>query len=193
MFLEVIETLPRPVRILDVGGTQRFWEVVGLTDPAQVEVVIGNLREMPTRYANFSSEVVDARSLRFEDEQFDVVFSNSVIEHVGTLDDQRKMAAEVRRVGKRYFVQTPNRYFPIEPHFYFPWFQFLPVSVRVLLVHWLPLSLGGPITDRAVAREKVEEIRLMTFKEIQAIFPGAVIRREKVLGLTKSFMIHAER
>ena len=60
------------------------------------------------------------------DGAFDVVFSNSVIEHVETYENQRRMAAEIRRVGRRYFVQTPNRHFPLEPHFLVPGFQLLP-------------------------------------------------------------------
>lgn len=53
---------------------------------------------------------------QFQDNEFDAVFSNSVIEHVGDYEAQRQMANEIMRVGKRYFVQTPNFYFPIEPH-----------------------------------------------------------------------------
>ncbi|MEM2045934.1 MAG: class I SAM-dependent methyltransferase, partial [Candidatus Bathyarchaeia archaeon] len=54
----------------------------------------------------------DARCMPFKDKSFDVVFSNSVIEHVGNYDDQKMCAEEIRRVGKCYFVQTPNFYFP---------------------------------------------------------------------------------
>ena len=60
----------------------------------------------------------------FKDKSFDAVFSNSVIEHVGTFEDQKMMANEVIRVTNFYFIQTPNLYFPIEPHFLVPFFQF---------------------------------------------------------------------
>ena len=59
-------------------------------------------------------------------------FSNSVIEHVPP-QLQSKFAEEVARVATRYFVQTPNRYFPIEPHYQLPLFQFLPKGIRKAL------------------------------------------------------------
>jgi 2-polyprenyl-3-methyl-5-hydroxy-6-metoxy-1,4-benzoquinol methylase len=71
---------------------------------------------------------------QFQNDEFDIVFSNSVIEHVGSYEEQNLMASEVRRVGKRYFIQTPNLFFPIEPHFLFPFFQFLPLDYRVTLI-----------------------------------------------------------
>ena len=67
----------------------------------------------------------DATNLPFGDAEFDVAFSNSVIEHVPH-ELQPAFASEISRVAKRYFVQTPNRYFPIEPHYQLPFFQFLP-------------------------------------------------------------------
>ncbi|MBC8844888.1 class I SAM-dependent methyltransferase, partial [Escherichia coli] len=68
-----------------------------------------------------------------DDQQFDIVFSNSVIEHLYTWENQEKMAKEVLRVGKYHFIQTPNYWFPIEPHWVFPFFQFLPKSIRIRL------------------------------------------------------------
>ncbi len=67
----------------------------------------------------------DGTQLPFGDREFDIAFSNSVIEHVPP-ELQAAFAAEVSRVADRYFVQTPNRYFPIEPHYQLPLFQFLP-------------------------------------------------------------------
>jgi hypothetical protein len=72
----------------------------------------------------------DARSLELPDQSFDIVFSNSVIEHVGTWEDQHAFARETARVGKRYWIQTPNKHFPIEPHMNFPYFQFLPRALQ---------------------------------------------------------------
>ena len=100
------------------------------------------------------------------------------------------MAEEVRRIGKRYFLQTPNRYFPIEPHFFFPLFQFLPLTVKVRLVMIFPLTPRGRIRDREQAVRTVGEIRLLTRTELQELFPGATFKPEKFLGLTKSFVVY---
>lgn len=187
---ELIAPVPRPVRILDVGGTEAFWRAMGLEAGDGVSVMILNLTEQPEPAPHVSSVVGDARDLsRFADAEFDLVFSNSVIEHVGSLEDQRRMAHEVRRVGRRFFVQTPNRYFPIEPHFVFPLFQFLPLAWRAFLVRHLRLGFVPRISDPTEARARVASIRLLTRAELAELFPGAAIRRERVLGLTKSFVV----
>jgi hypothetical protein len=124
------------------------------------------------------------------DRQYDVVFSNSTIEHVGTWDDQKRAAAEIRRVGKRYFVQTPNRYFPIEPHFLVPGFQFLPVWLRAGLLSRTRLGWMPRAPDYMSARAEVEQIRLLTRREMCVLFPGASLHIERFGLLAKSFVCH---
>jgi len=188
-FLDRVSDLPKPVRILDVGGTQRYWELVGLTSPEKVSITILNITKMPTSLPNFVSVIGDARRLAFGDKSFDVVFSNSVIEHVGGLSEQAEMAREVRRVGKRYFVQTPNRHFPIEPHFLFPLFQFLPLGVRIWLVRHFSLGWYRKTPDEAKAREIVESVQLLSRKQFVRMFPGDLLLTERFLGFAKSFTI----
>lgn len=109
------------MRLLDVGGTDEFWQRTDLGP--DVEVVILNY-DPGAPHRKYHFVVGDARDMhQFRDKEFDVAFSNSVIEHVGGLKDQRRMANEMRRVGRRVFVQAPHRYFPIEPHFLYPFFQ----------------------------------------------------------------------
>jgi hypothetical protein len=191
LFLSLIESLPRPLTILDVGGTQRFWETMGFADERDTKMVLLNLEKARVSHPNFTSIIGDGRDLgRFRGGQFDVVFSNSVIEHVGGYDDQRRMAREVVRVGKTYFVQTPNRFFPIEPHFLFPLFQFLPLRVQVFLITHFKLGWYKKLPDRGEAAALARSIRLLTEREVRELFPGARIRREKLLGLTKSFIAY---
>ncbi len=191
LFLSLIVSLTRPVRILDVGGTQLFWKTMGVTRPSDVSVVLLNLTPVATDLPGFESVTGDATSMpQYADGAFDVVFSNSVIEHVGDFAQQRRMADEVRRVGKRYFVQTPNRYFPIEPHFLFPFFQFLPVRLRLFLAFRFRLGWYGAVGDRAVVEEAVRSIRLLSAREVRRLFPGATIYRERFCGLTKSFVAY---
>jgi hypothetical protein len=194
LFKSLISSLPRPLSILDVGGKQKFWEMMEFTSEADAKIVIYNLEKMDVSYPNFTSMVGDAKSMKeFKDEEFDVIFSNSVIEHVGNYEQQRQMAKEVQRIGKRYFVQTPNRYFPIEPHFLFPFFQFLPFPVKVFLVRHFPMGWRGKFPDKQEAVERVHSIRLLTERELKALFPGATIYKEKFLGLNKSFIIWGGR
>jgi hypothetical protein len=188
-FLERISDLPRPVSILDVGGTQDFWERMGFVDPGAARITILNLQAPDSRHPNVRTVAGDAcRMDAFAEREFDVVFSNSVIEHVGDDSRQEAMANEVRRVGRRYFVQTPNLYFPIEPHFMFPFFQFLPIALRGWLLQNLRLSWGGRIREREAAREAARSVRLLDLSRLRSLFPEARIHRERVLGLTKSFI-----
>ena len=190
-FLGLLHNVPRPIKILDVGGTQGFWETMGYTDVPGVQVALLNLDEQQVRYESFAGLVADATDLsEIRDDEFDVVFSNSVIEHVGDSNRQRLMAREIRRVGKRYFVQTPNYLFPIEPHFLFPGFQWLPIRARVFLIRNLNLGWMKRIPDPERARELIESVRLLRKGELLALFPGASLYEEKVIGLTKSFVVY---
>jgi hypothetical protein len=88
-------------------------------------VVIVNLKPQPSDVDWISTLVGDACALprRVTDQRFDLVYSNSVIEHVGGHARREAFAAAVRNAADRYWVQTPYRYFAIEPHWLFPGFQ----------------------------------------------------------------------
>jgi SAM-dependent methyltransferase len=192
-FLSLLERVPRPVRILDVGGTQNFWEVMAPGNLGDLRVTLLNLETQQVSSSSFESVAGDARDLsRYADASFDVVFSNSVIEHLGpSFANQQSMANEIRRVAERYFVQTPNRHFPIEPHFLTPGFQFLPVGVRVWAVTHFDVGWYKKFGDRDAARREVESISLLTERQFRRLFPGALFYKEKIVGLTKSFVAYA--
>ena len=128
---------------------------------------------------NVTVEVADGTALPYSDSEFPIVFSSSVIEHVPRAL-RPAFAAEIRRVGRRYFVQTPNRYFPIEPHYQVPLFQFLPKRTQ----RWL----NSHFTLGWHEKGQWEEIDLLTARELGELFPDAVIHRERLFGLTKSLM-----
>jgi SAM-dependent methyltransferase len=117
----------------------------------------------------------DARALPFEPGSFDIAYCNSLVEHLHPAD-RRRFADQIRRVARRYWIQTPNRYFPVEPHVLLPGFQFLPEAARRRL--W---RVGMP-------RTPYEEIELLNAAELRELFPDAVILRERVAGLTKSLI-----
>ena len=191
LFRSLLEQLPAPRRILDVGGTPLFWERMGYLDAPDLSVVLLNLSVEPTPRAHFVSLAGDARAMTmFGDGEFDMVFSNSVIEHMGSLAGQQRMASEVQRVGRHFFVQTPNRAFPLEPHFLFPWFQYLPRRLQIALVQRFKLGWYERRPRREDATALVDEHRLLSASELRALFPRATIYRERVAGLTKSFVAY---
>jgi hypothetical protein len=178
------------IEILDVGGTETYWEYLKFLPNEKVHITLLNLNLIPLRNNKFTSLKGDACDLSaFRDKQIDIVFSNSVIEHLFSRENQKKMADEIRRVGKNYYVQTPNRYFPIEPHWVFPLFQFLPFSIKVFLTR--NFNFGSPkAATKEEAVRRVREVKLLSKKEMEKLFPEAKIYKEKFLGLTKSVSMY---
>lgn len=187
----LLTRLERPISILDIGGTEDYWRSMLQGAETQIFITLLNLEPSVVTLPGMTSIVGDARNVQADENSFDAVFSNSVIEHVGSYQDQMQMAAEVRRLAKRYFIQTPNKNFPLEPHFLFPFFQFLPIAVRVWLLRNFRLGWFQKTPDIQKAKETVNSIRLMDKNEFQALFPQASIYEERVFGLTKSFIAYA--
>jgi SAM-dependent methyltransferase len=111
--------------------------------------------------------------LPFDDGAFDLAYTSSVIEHVDP-SDRAAFAAEVRRVARGWFVQTPAPSFPIEPHALLPF------------AHWLPIAVRRPYW-RLGAAGAWEEIRLLHRAEIAALF-GEPVLAERFGGLVKSWI-----
>jgi ubiquinone/menaquinone biosynthesis C-methylase UbiE len=189
-FERLISNLPRPIHILDVGGTEDFWVNRGYNKKEDVKITLLNLKTIITNYNNITSIVGDATDLSlFKEDHFDIVFSNSVIEHLHNFKNQQKMAQEVQRVGIYHFIQTPNKYFLIEPHFLFPLFQCLPKSLKYLLLTKTKLSRGKK-WNKKFAKEYIQEIRLLSLKEMKYLFPNSKNKTERFLGMSKSYTLH---
>lgn len=181
------EFLPEPATtIIDVGGTAANWDL--LDREAKITLVNLESARQHGETGRYTFLVGDATDLDFADDSFDICFSNSVVEHVGSFDDQRAYAAEVRRVAKGLWVQTPARWFWIEPHYLAPFVHWLPPRIRRRVVRYLtPWGLLTRPTQEQVD-DRIEEIRLLTFGEMVELFPDCEIRRERWLGMTKSFI-----
>lgn len=193
VFYEMINGLPKPVKILDSGGTENFWLQMGI-DTNDLDITLLNTEPISTSLKNIHFIKGDARDLsRFRDKEFDVVFSNSVIEHVGRFNEQKKMADEILRTGKQYYVQTPNYYFPVEPHFLFPLFQFLPRGIQRFLVLNFRLGWFEKCKTKMEADEIIESIHLLKENELRKLFPEGKIIKEKLFGLTKSFLVISQK
>lgn len=184
------------VKILDVGGTEIFWKNLDILPRLQdrgVEITILNIYDLKLKEPYLKSVIGDGTNMsQFHDNQFDIVFSNSAIEHVGNYQKQQKMANEIKRIGKKYFVQTPNYYFPIEPHYLIPCFQFFPFSVKLWITANLPSIWNGKklFSNLEDARLWTKSIRLLNKQEFINLFPNANIYEEKFLGLDKSFIAY---
>jgi len=190
-FERLVDGLSHPIRILDIGGTAEFWEQRGWAGREDAEITAVNLSAAPQRFPNIQVVKGDATNLsEYADEQFDVAFSNSVIEHVFTKQNQLSMASEVQRVAKAYWVQTPNFWFPMEPHFHVLGWQWMPRNVRVGILRKRRCGWRGPCPELEKAQAAVDEVRLMTKREIRKAFPNARIWTERIYGLPKSFVAY---
>jgi SAM-dependent methyltransferase len=172
-------------RVLDVGGTRAAWDLVA----AQPRVTLLNLdRAALAGRGRFTAVTASGLRLPHPDGAFDVAFCNSVIEHVGTRDEQAALARELSRVARGLWVQTPAHAFPIEPHLLTPLFHFLPRRWQRRLAR--NFTLWGWLTrpDSERAREMVDTIQLLGYREFAALFPDCEIRRERFLGWTKSYV-----
>jgi hypothetical protein len=187
VFRSLTASVERPMKILDVGGLQEVWEHIGFADQPNIHITLLNIVKVSSHHWNIETVLGNACSMpQFHDGEFDVVYSNSVIEHVGGDKEIQSMANEIRRVGKRYYIQTPNRYFPVEPHFFFPMFQFMPISLRATVVQHFPLTWFGKIPDRKRAEETVRSINLLSKRQVKSLFPDAMMMDERFFGMSKS-------
>jgi hypothetical protein len=119
------------------------------------------------RQCGFEAVIADGCRLPFPDQSFDVVFSNAVIEHL-TPEGQRRMASEILRVGRSWFVTTPNFWFPIEMHHKLPLFQFLPGALQEHIRRKYRTWPDG------------EPIHLLTVRKFRRLLPGSRILKTRV-------------
>lgn len=172
-------------RIIDIGGGAYIWGFLRSKPNVvcvNLEIVHSDMRE------GIALEVGDGRALSYPDKHFDIAFSNSLIEHVGDYEDMRRLANEIRRVAKSYYVQTPNFWFPIDPHTY------------GFANHWFPQKWQRPAIrytsgwsyiaspSEADINEYLSNTRMITVRKMREFFPEATIIRERFCGLTKSII-----
>jgi|TARA_B100001093_G_scaffold469019_1_gene489442 predicted SAM-dependent methyltransferase len=189
-FLKKINKMQKPVTILDIGGKINFWENRDLAGNNEYKITIVNIEKETSIYSNIHCEIGDATNLnKFNTKSFNIVHSNSVIEHLYNFNNQSKMASEIIRVGQKHIVQTPNKYFFIEPHYLLPFFQFFPDKLKYLILIKTKLSRLKK-WDKNFAKQYIKEIKLLSMKEMKVLFPNSKIYFEKFLGMNKSFTMH---
>jgi SAM-dependent methyltransferase len=170
--------------ILDVGGYPSTWESI----PIDAQITTLNIHPTEPMPPVNRTIVGDGCNLPYGDKTFDIVFSNSVIEHLGSFERQVAFANEASRVGKALWIQTPARGFFIEPHLLAPFVHYLPKRVQKrLLRHFTLWGILGKPTPADVDAF-LSEVRLLSKSELRKLFPDCQILHERFAGLTKSFV-----
>lgn len=175
------------MRVIDLGGTVEAWNAAPV-QPAELTVL--NLSHSVVGDRSSTTLVVgDACALPAElaGRRFDLVYSNSLIEHVGGVARRMDLAASVAALSDRHWVQTPYRYFPVEPHWLFPGFQFLPLCTRALISRTWPV-MGWRSADLHHAVGDALWVELLSRTEMLWLFPDSTILAERLAGLTKSLI-----
>jgi Methyltransferase domain len=181
-FLQTVK-LQGGERIIDLGGTVQFWAEV----PVQLDITILNLPESVPREPVPSHHKItlvagDACQTGFADDSFHLAFSNSVIEHVGSPENQQRMASEARRLAPNYWVQTPSIWFPIEAHTNMPFWWFYPPGLqRRLIAGW-----ERKLPDWS---EMVKGTTVLLHSDLARMFPDGTIWTERFAGLPKSYVV----
>ncbi|MCF8260725.1 MAG: class I SAM-dependent methyltransferase [Melioribacteraceae bacterium] len=191
LFLRLINkrNLKQP-KILDVGGTETFWNLMNSSLKTDFSPTLFNKHFEKKLSDDPRCIQGDATNLSiFSDQEFDVAFSNSVIEHLETFENQKKMADEIQRVSRFHFIQTPSFFFPFEPHFLFPMFHWLPLIIRARLLQYFNLGWFPKTKNFSDSLDIVKEIRLLSRWELKKLFPHSKIYFERFWGLTKSYTV----
>lgn len=172
--------------VLDFGGQPGIWATV----PEHLEITILNLPAVaesrtPSHHSITYVEGDACERQEWGDpDRFDLVFSNSVIEHVGPAERRAAFARELRRLGKPYWVQTPCKWFPVEPHCGMPFWWFYP--------KWLQrYFLAGWHKKLPAWTDSMEQTTFVTREELRELFPEAVICVETMFAMPKSYVVYS--
>jgi SAM-dependent methyltransferase len=180
--LELSFKISPATRVLDVGGYWMNWTFISCKPKLTILNLLNEGRPEP----GVGYVKGDGLSLPFPDQSFDLVYSNSVIEHVGNWEKQMQFASESRRCARSYYIQTPYRWFFFEPHLLTPFVHWFPAKLRKRLfwVSWRFL-LARPTVNEV---EDLSNISLLSEKQMRILFPDGEIWKEKFLGMTKSLI-----
>lgn len=171
--------------LLDVGGNPWFWtsqpQPCGHIITLNLDKTLWSEGQAPNH--NITTVVGDGCALQMENRSYDIVFSNSAIEHVGSWERQQQFASEIRRVGKALWVQTPAYECPIEPHYLTPFIHYFPQSFQKAILRRFTLwgLLERPDRDRV--NMMVSTTRLLRKSEMRQLFPDCQIITEHMLSI----------
>jgi len=174
--------------ILDVGGTPYNWNIIKINNKNRITLFNLKGPKNVNEGNDYIFAIGDGKKLDYKDGSFDIAFSNSVIEHLSNYDSQKKFADEIRRVGKKLWVQTPDKYFFLEPHLLGIFVHYFSKRLQEKMIRFL--TIWGLVTKPSMKEIKkfLDEVRLLNYQEFRNLFPDCEIYKEKFLGFTKSFI-----
>lgn len=196
--LEGILQVKPECKVLDIGGTAQYWNLLPDELRKSIHLTILNLKEErgadPRLHCpqglHIDFVVGDGRDLgQYGEDEFDLGHSNSVIEHVGQYNNMADFVREINRVARIFFIQTPNLWFPIDPHYGIPFVHWFPWPLRAWLLTKVSLGFRRRFTKMEEAIDFVEFVNVIDEHVLTSLNPTAAILKERVLFLTKSLMM----
>jgi hypothetical protein len=177
--------------LIDVGGYPWYWtsypQYVKRIDTLNIHQVKWNNISEP--HHHIRTLIGDGCSLEMSNQSYDIGFSNSVIEHVGSWERQKQFASEIRRVAKALWVQTPAFECPIEPHYLTPFIHYLSHPIQKKILRWCTIWGWIAHPNAEQIKEVVETTRLLRKSEMYLLFPDCEIMTEKILWfIPKSYI-----
>lgn len=198
-FRRYIAGMRRPLRIIDLGGSARMWTRWGVTAADGLQIVLANDHRMDTTYraeplpgrfiSHWAIDVLDLLPSSYDD--FDLVFSNSMMEHLPSRDAQGQLARTIAQSGKPYFIQVPNRRCIVDPHFPHPmaaFFALWPPAMQVWALQRHSLGAAGRVRSVEAAAQAIAHYHPLSKPQLQALFPDARVETEWSLGLPMSLV-----
>lgn len=197
LFRDFIAALPRPVRVLDLGGTAEMWSRWQVRESDALQITLLNhhrldttQRDVPVTQPFIRSCHGDALALTARElHSFDVIFSNSMLEHLPSRVQQVQLADCIMASGLPFFIQVPNRRSPVDPHFphpLVPFFALYPRELQARLLAWSHLGSGGRATSLAQARATFAHYHPLSRTDMHRLFPAATVRMQWTFGLPMS-------
>jgi len=189
--IETVASERGACRIIDLGGMPDYWDLFDrdFLRACKVKVTLVNTFALAGGDPMFETLVGDACALDgLADGSFDLVHSNSVIEHVGDWTRMEAFARETRRLAPRYYVQTPYFWFPIEPHVSSLFFHWRSEQWRARALMRGPRGFAKQAPDMGAAMRDVQDARLLDKGQFTFLFPDARHFDEQAAGLTKSLI-----